>query len=419
LSLEKLTVKIFMLAKKLNTQCCIVGGGPAGMMLGFLLARGGIEVIVLEKHGDFFRDFRGDTIHPSTFEVMHELGLLDEFLKVPHQELHEMKGKWNNTEIKLASFDHLHATKPVVGLMPQWDFLKFIEKHASVYPAFKLIMNAQVKEIIKENGRIAGVIAETKECELHIFADLVVGTDGRHSTIREKAGLKVITSGVPIDVLWFRLSRQDKDPSQVFGLFYGGELMVLLDRNTYWQCGYIIRKGEFEKIKQNGLQSFKDHLSQIAPFIGDRVNELKTWDDVKLLTVAIDHLDKWYSEGVICIGDAAHAMSPIGGVGINLALQDAVAAANILYQPLKEKKQIANETLHLIQKRREFPTRITQYLQVKIQNGIFSKNLGKKNGKPPLLMRLLTRFPILRRIPARLIGIGFREEHVRTPEFKQ
>lgn len=386
------------------------------MMLGFLLARGGIEVIVLEKHGDFFRDFRGDTIHPSTFEVMRELGLLDEFLKVPHQEIKEMAGVWNNVDIKLASFDRLHATKPVIGLMPQWDFLKFLEKYASAYTCFKLVMNAHVTEITKENGRVTGVKAETKDGVLHVHADLVAGTDGRHSTIRERSGLKVITSGVPIDVLWFQLSMHDTDPGQIFGQFHNGTLMVMFDRNTYWQCACVIRKGEFENIKQKGLESFRNYLKEVTPFIGDRIHELKSWDDVKLLTVDIDHLEKWYSDGVICIGDAAHAMSPIGGVGINLALQDAVAAANILYEPLKEKKQPGNATLQLIQKRREYPRKMTQLMQIKIQNGIFSKNMGKKGGKPPLLMRLLTKFPALRRLPARLIGIGFRPEHVHTPD---
>jgi 2-polyprenyl-6-methoxyphenol hydroxylase-like FAD-dependent oxidoreductase len=279
-------------------------------------------------------------------------------------------------------------------------------------------MNAHVTDLLQENDRVIGVKSQTSNGSLHIYADVVTGTDGRHSTVREKAGLKVIKSGAPIDVLWFRLSRQDTDPGQVFGRFCNGRLMVMLNRKTYWQCGFIIRKGEYEEIKQKGLESFRNHLGEFASFIKLRVDELKSWDDVKLLSVDIDHLQKWYSDGLLCIGDAAHAMSPVGGVGINLAIQDAVAAANILHEPLRQKKQIDQETLRLIQKRREFPTRITQLLQVKIQNSIFSKSLGKKKGKPPLVMRLLTRFSFLRRIPARLIGIGVRPEHVHTPEVK-
>jgi 2-polyprenyl-6-methoxyphenol hydroxylase-like FAD-dependent oxidoreductase len=402
--------------EKIDTSCCIVGGGPAGMMLGFLLARAGIDVLVLEKHADFFRDFRGDTIHPSTFEIMNELGLLDEFLKVPHQEITELGGAWNNDPIKLASFSHLKCIKPAIGLMPQWDFLKFLQEHASVYPGFRLKMSANVTGLVKQDGRVTGVTAETGDGTLQVQAAIVIGTDGRHSVTREKAGLRVIASGVPIDVLWFRLSRQQGDPGQVFGRFHNGNLMILLDRNTYWQCGYIIKKGGYDEIQKNGLTAFRDHLKQITPFIAGRVQELKSWDDIKLLSVDIDHLEKWYTDGLLCIGDAAHAMSPIGGVGINLAIQDAVATANVLYKPLKENKRISTDTLALIQKRRTFPTRMTQQLQVGIQNGIFFKAISQQqSGKPPLFMRLLTRFPVLRRIPARLIGLGFRPEHVKTP----
>jgi len=404
---------------KLTTSCCIVGGGPAGMMLGFLLARGGIDVTVLEKHADFFRDFRGDTIHPSTFEVINEVGLLNEILKVPHQEITEIGGAWNDIPIRLANFTHLKAAKPAIGLMPQWDFLKFIQQQASIYPGFHLLMNADAIDIIRENNRVTGIKAQTENGLLEIRADIVVGTDGRHSIIREKAGLKVITSGVPIDVLWFRLSKKETDPGQIFGRFRRGRLMVMLDRNTYWQCGFIIKKGDYDGIQQKGLPAFRDQLKQTTPFIADRVDELKSWDDIKLLSVAIDHLQKWYTNGLICIGDAAHAMSPVGGVGINLAIQDAVAAANVLYQPLHQKKTIGTDTLQLIQARRTYPTKVTQRLQVAIQSGIFEKRMAAKDDdKPPLIMRLLTKFPILRRIPARLIGIGVRPEHVKTPEVK-
>jgi len=403
----------------LATRCCIVGGGPAGMMLGFLLARAGIEVVVLEKHADFFRDFRGDTIHPSTMQVMHELGLLDDFLKVPHQEVKQIGAVFNNTPIQIADFTHLDVAKPVLGLMPQWDFLKFIQKHASKYPGFRLVMNANVTDIIKENGRVTGVKVETDDGLQEVYASLVVGTDGRRSTVREKAGLNVISSGVPIDILWFRFSRQDSDPEQTVGRFDSGRIMILINRDKYWQCGYIIDKGGYEKIEQKGIIDFRETLAQLSPFLADRINELKSWDDVKLLTVDIDHLEKWYTDGLLCIGDAAHAMSPVGGVGINLAIQDAIAAANILYQPLQQNIVIDAPTLASVQKRREFPTRVIQKLQITIQNGISSRReVENKDKKPPLVFRLLTLFPVLRRIPARVIGIGIRPEHIRTPEMK-
>jgi 2-polyprenyl-6-methoxyphenol hydroxylase-like FAD-dependent oxidoreductase len=405
--------------EELRTTCCIAGGGPAGMMLGFLLARAGIEVVVLEKHGDFFRDFRGDTIHPSTMQLMFELGLLDEFLKVPHQELTSFTAVFNNTAITIADFNHLKVAKPVLGLMPQWDFLKFVEKHASRYAPFKLIMNARATDIIKRNGRVTGVTAETKDGPLQVFADVVVATDGRHSTLREKAGLNVITTGAPIDVLWLRFSRKNTDPGQILGRFVYGKVMVMLDRDSYWQCAYVIKKGGYEKIQQNGIESLKSDLAQVAPFLADRVDELKNWDDIKLLSVEIDHLEKWCTDGLLCIGDAAHAMSPIAGVGINLAIQDAVAAANILYKPLKEKKLMNADILQRVQKRRTLPTRIIQKMQVLIQDNVINKKISEtKDSKPPLFMRIINRFPILRRIPAWLIGVGFRSEHVRTPEVK-
>jgi 2-polyprenyl-6-methoxyphenol hydroxylase-like FAD-dependent oxidoreductase len=350
---------------------------------------------------------------------MNELGLLEEFLKVPHQEITELSGKWNNIPVKIANFKHLKAAKPAIGLMPQWDFLKFVLEHASVYPSFRMIMNANVTDIIIENDRVTGIKAETENEVLNIYADLVVGADGRHSTTRKKAGLKVIESGVPIDVLWFRLSRHADDPGQILGHFYHGKIMIMLDRNTYWQCGCVIKKGGYPEIQQKGLAAFRDYLQQIVPFIAGRLHELKSWDDIKLLTVDIDHLEKWYRDGFLCIGDAAHAMSPVGGVGINLAIQDAVATANILYKPLLEKRQITTDILQLVQKRRTYPTRITQQLQVKIHNGIFMREKSGAHYKnPPLLMRLLTWLPLLRRIPARLIGMGFRPEHVKIPELR-
>jgi len=401
----------------LKRQCCIVGGGPAGMMAGLLFARAGIDVIVLEKHADFFRDFRGDTIHPSTFQLIHELGMLNDFLKIPQQEIKQLGAMFNNHFLKLADFSHLPVAKPAIGLMPQWDFLSFLAEKAERYPNFHLMMEANFNDLVEENGKLRGIKANTPQGEIKINAPLIIGADGRHSDVRQKAGLKVITTGVPIDVLWFKLSKRSGDPLQSLGHFHYGKIMVMLDRNDYWQCGYVISKGDLEKIKIQGLQTFGKALTEVVPFLKNRVHELKDWEQIKLLSVVIDHLKEWQREGLLCIGDAAHAMSPIGGVGINLALQDAVAAANILYKPLLEGKPMDASLLKKVQKRREFPTRLTQKLQVRIQKGIVSRRLEeKKVQKPPFLMRLLNKWPLLRRIPARLIGIGIRPEHIRVPE---
>ena len=408
------------MANQLKTQCCIAGGGPAGMMLGFLLARAGIEVVVLEKHADFFRDFRGDTIHPSTFQLMHELGLLDEFLKVPHQEVKHLEVVFNGESIQLADFTHLNVAKPVLGLMPQWDFLKFLQTHAAKHPTFKLILEAEVTDIIKEKGRITGVTATTKDGTLDVFGDIVVATDGRGSVLRKKAGLKVVASGVPIDVLWFRVSRQPDDPAQTFGRFDHGRIMVLLNRDEYWQCAYLIEKGTYPQVQQKGLPVFYKELSGVSPFLANRMPELKSWDGIKLLSVDIDHLETWYTDGLLCIGDAAHAMSPIGGVGINLAVQDAVATANILYEPLSRRKVITTDILQKVQDRRTFPTKVIQRVQIFIQNGIMSRRSAiSKSEKPPLPFRLIKAFPLLSRIPAWIVGIGVRPEHVKTPEANQ
>jgi len=313
----------------------------------------------------------------------------------------------------------MHLAKPALGLMPQWDFLKFIEKHASTYAAFHLTMNADVTDVIRWDNRITGITAQTSEGVLQLNADIVIAADGRHSVLREKAGLKVIAAGVPIDILWLRVSRKKDDPGQILGRFANGKLMVMLDRDTYWQCAYVIKKGGYDLIKQKGLEALRQDILEAATFLGDRVNELKTWDDIKLLSVDIDHLETWYTDGLLCIGDAAHAMSPIGGVGINLAIQDAVATANILYPLLKEKKVIGTDTLRLVQKRRALPTAIIQRLQILIQNNVFEKKIAEgKDAKPPLFMRLTNSIPLLRRLPAWLIGVGIRPEHVRTPEIK-
>ena len=399
-----------------RVRCCVVGGGPAGMMLGFLLGRAGVEVIVLEKHADFFRDFRGDTIHPSTLELMNELGVLDEFLKRPHQEARQLTGYVGETEIPVADFTHLPTRCRFVAFMPQWDFLDFVAEHAKRYSTFSLKMEAEVNSLIEDNGQVVGVRAVTPNGPLEVRADLVVGADGRHSTVRDRSRLKIEDLGAPIDVLWMRLSRRPGDPKQPLGRFGQGKVFVMLDRGDYWQCGYVIPKGGIDDLRRRGLEAFRQDVSEIAPFMRDRVEELRDWNDIKLLTVVVDRLRKWYRPGLLCIGDAAHAMSPIGGVGINLAIQDAVAAANLLTRPL-QRAALSTADLGRVQRRRELPTRLTQRLQVLIQDRILSRVLGSRQQiSPPRVLQLLRRFPFLRRIPARVIGIGFRPEHVRTPD---
>lgn len=404
--------------RELHTTCCIVGGGPAGMMTGFLLARAGIDVIVLEKHKDFFRDFRGDTIHPSTFQLMHELGLLEDFLRVPHQEISSLSAIFNGHMVHLADFSHLKVARPAIGLMPQWDFLNFIAEQAAKYNSFCLIRQADVTGLLMNHDKITGVKASTPDGPLEVHAKLVIGTDGRQSTVRKAAGLTVIETGAPIDVLWFRLSRHPGDPGQVLGNFSQGRILILLDRSTYWQCGYIIDKDGYDKIKEEGLNKFRTDLAETCPFLKDRLLELTAWTAIQLLSVKIDHLHTWYREGLICIGDAAHAMSPVGGVGINLAIQDAVAAANFLWRPLRDQADVPMTVLARLQIRRTFPTRITQALQVRIQQGIHHRRQTLEKTGVPLIMRWMEHYPLLRRIPARLIGIGVRPEHVQSPEIR-
>ena len=388
-------------------------------MLGFLLARAGINVVVLEKHADFFRDFRGDTIHPSTLEVVYELGLLDEFLKRPHQEIREIGGQIGDQFIPLADLTHLPTRCQFLGFMPQWDFLDFFAEHGKKYPGFNLLMESEVIDLILEGNTIAGVRANTRDGEIEVRATLTVGCDGRHSLVRERAGLQVESLGAPIDVLWFRVSRASDDPGQVLGRFIPGKILVMLNREEYWQCAFVIRKGAFEEIRRRGLDDFRADIISVAPFLKSRVQEINDWDQIKLLTVLVDRLRKWYRAGLLCIGDAAHAMSPVGGVGINLAIQDAVAAANILAHPLSE-NYVALSHLQKLQWRREFPTKVTQWGQVQVQERILSAVLGtQQKVQAPWFLRLFKKFPVLRRIPARLIGVGVRPEHVRTPDASQ
>ncbi len=400
----------------IKTTCCVVGGGPAGMMLGFLLARAGVKVAVLEKHADFLRDFRGDTIHPSTLQLMHELGLLDDFLKLPHSRVDHLGGQIGATRITVADFTHLPTVCKYIALMPQWDFLDFIADHGKRYPGFDLHMRTEATGLIEAGGRVAGVRATSPEGELEIRADLVVGTDGRHSTLRECAGFQVDSLGAPMDVLWFRLSRKESDETETFGHVEAGRMLIMLNRTDYWQCAYLIPKDGYAAVKAAGLDAFRQSVVDMTPFVRDRVQEIADWDHVKLLTVAVDRLPRWYKPGLICIGDAAHAMSPIGGVGVNLAIQDAVAAANILAAPLRA-GTVTDETLAAIQKRREFPVRVTQKLQVVVQNNLIDKVLrSSARPKPPFPLKVLQWIPALQRLPARLVGMGVRPEHVRTPE---
>jgi 2-polyprenyl-6-methoxyphenol hydroxylase-like FAD-dependent oxidoreductase len=417
-------LSLFSFGKKLTdvadstitTQCCIAGGGPAGMMLGFLLARAGVRVVILEKHADFFRDFRGDTVHPSTLEIMFELGLIDEFLKLPHQKVEKLTGQVGAERLAFVDFRHLPTHCKFIALMPQWDLLNFLAAQGRRYKTFDLRMQAEATDLIEENGRVAGVIARTPDGALAIRADLVVGCDGRHSTVREKAGLKSDDYGAPMDVLWFRLSRKTGDSAETFGHIEAGRFMIMLDRGDYWQCAYVIPKGGIERVKSEGLDKFRGRVVEMSPFLSDRVGELKIWDDVKLLSVTVDRLTKWWRPGLLCIGDAAHAMSPVGGVGINMAVQDAVAAANRLAAPLRAGK-VTDEDLQAIERRRTLPMRFTQWLQLTIQKRVISRVLeAHERPKPPSFFKLFNSFPILRRIPARLIGLGIRPEHVRTPE---
>jgi 2-polyprenyl-6-methoxyphenol hydroxylase-like FAD-dependent oxidoreductase len=400
-----------------STTCCIVGGGPAGMMLGFLLARAGIETIVLEKHADFLRDFRGDTIHPSTLQAMDDLGLLDQFLALPHQEARELSGKIGDVTIPLADFSHLPVRAKFIALMPQWHFLNFLASQAARFPAFHLIMQAEVYGLIEEAGAVRGVIARTPEGPLSIRADLTIGADGRHSTVRAKAGFTPLNIGAPIDVLWFRVSRHASDPDETFGRIDYGQILVLLQRGDYWQCAYVIAKGGFDEIKSRGIDVLRSHIAELAPFLAARVGEIKTWDDVKLLTVAVDRLPLWHKPGLLCIGDSAHAMSPIGGVGINVAIQDAIAAANILAPALRQGGVPVDSVLAAVQRRREPAVKLTQAMQVFVQNQVISKVLhGSGKMRPPWIVRLFIYIPWLRRLPARFIGMGFRTERVKSPQ---
>jgi 2-polyprenyl-6-methoxyphenol hydroxylase-like FAD-dependent oxidoreductase len=386
------------------------------MMVGFLLARMGADIVVLEKHADFLRDFRGDTIHPSTLELMYELGLLHEFLRLPHQEMTSLSAQIGQAMVKVGDFSHLPTHCKMLALMPQWDFLNFLLEQGKRHKGFHVCMNTEATDLIEENGAVVGVIAKTSGGTLQVRAPLTIAADGRHSIVRERARLKVIDLGAPMDVLWFSLSRRETDPASTLGHAEPGVFLIMINRGEHWQCGYVIAKGAFDEIRQRGMAHFQADLIRLTPFVRDRVNELRDWNQISLLTVKVDHLDRWSRPGLLCIGDAAHAMSPIGGVGINLAIQDAVATANILGERIVRRNTTPGD-LAEVQRRRTFPTRAMQRLQVAIQNRIVRRVLTTHHPLAvPWPIKLMQHWTSLQRLPARVIGIGFRPEHIHTPE---
>jgi 2-polyprenyl-6-methoxyphenol hydroxylase-like FAD-dependent oxidoreductase len=396
--------------------CCVAGGGPAGMMVGLLLARAGIRTAVLEKHADFLRDFRGDTVHPSTLQIMAELGVLDAFLERPHQKISVIRGLIGDDEISIGDFRRLNTTCKFMAMMPQWEFLDFLAETGARYPNFQVLTRHDVTELIDDGGRIVGVRAETPDGTIDIHADLVIGADGRHSTVRDLAGFEITDIGAPIDVLWMRLSKKPSDPDAILGRMNHGAVLITLDRGDYWQCAYVIKKGGNDALRARGLDAFRQDIVRIAPFLADRVGELEDWEQVKLLTVAVNRLKRWWRPGLLCIGDAAHAMSPVGGVGINLAIQDAVAAANILSSPLLA-GTVGTGDLEAVQRRRTLAMKVIQKMQVVIQERVIDRVLkSDKPIKAPAPLKLFNRFPALRWLPARVVGLGVRPEHVRSPE---
>lgn len=387
------------------------------MMLGLLLGRAGVRTVVLEKHADFLRDFRGDTVHPSTLMIMQELGFLDDFLKLPHSRIPALAVEIGNTRLNVADFAHVPTPCKFIALMPQWDFLNFLADRAHRLPAMQVMMSAQVTGLIESGGRVAGVRASTPDGPLEIHADLVVGCDGRGSTVRAASGLVVQALGSPIDVLWFRLSKRAGDPGQVLGRLGVNTMIVTIDRTDYWQCAYVIGKGGIGRVHADGLEAFKAAVADGARLLSDRVDELKSFDDIKLLSVTVDRLTTWSKPGLLCIGDAAHAMSPVGGVGINLAIQDAVAAANLLAAKLKA-GTLLDEDLESVRRRRLFPVKVVQGFQVAVHNRVLKPTVagGNRTLRVPWFLKVLNANAWLRRWPAQFLGLGVRPEHVRSPD---
>jgi len=404
-------------AQSRTTRCCIAGGGPAGIMLGYLLARAGVPVVVLEKHADFLRDFRGDTVHPSTLQVLDEIGLLAKFERLPQRKVDHLSAQIGGRPQEIIDFRGLEPFDHV-ALVPQWDFLDLIAGEGRRYPHFDLRMRHEAIGLIEEEGRVNGVRVRLPDGESQIRAELVVGCDGRHSTLREAAGLSATDYGAPMDVLWFRLARGEDDPDETFAIVGRGHMMVLLNRNDYWQAAYVVPKGSDDKLRARPIAELCDSVEKLAPFLADSTGQLTSWDKVKTLEVKVDRLERWHRPGLLLIGDAAHAMSPIGGVGINLAIQDAVAAANALAAPLRGGEPIDEALLDRVQKRRLPPTRMTQAMQLQIQKRLISRVLEESGDPPkvPAVLRWLLKFRAIRHIPARLVGYGFRPEHVRTGE---
>jgi len=405
----------------IRTTCCIIGGGPAGMMLGYLLARAGIGVVVLEKHADFFRDFRGDTVHPSTLDVLDELGLGEQMLALSPRREEQLYFRVDGKTLSGPDFRHISARHKFIVFVPQWDFLNLLATQARRYPSFRLMMEAEACDLVRTHGDVVGIVAQTSAGREEIRADLIVAADGRHSTIRAAAALPVRTLGAPIDVLWMRISRRLSDPAQTLGAATGGKFMAMLNRGDYWQCAYLIPKAGLESIRAAGIDAFRASIAALAPFLEDRTSELG-WDDIRLLTVRVDRLKRWFEPGLLCIGDAAHAMSPAGGVGVNLAIQDAVAAANILCRPLRS-RHVTTRDLARVQRRRMFPTRVTQAAQVQIQNRFLAPAMRGRSRLLDAVLVVVRRAPFIGKLApfvrwfvAQAIGVGIRPEHVRTPD---
>ena len=393
-----------------HVTCCIVGCGPAGAILGYLLARAGVDVLVLEKHEDFLRDFRGDTIHPSTAQLMDELGLGPEFNALPLRHSDTLSVVTDDGEFTVADFRR-GSGRPL-GFLPQWDFLNFVVEQARRYPDFSLRMRTEVVDLVRQGGRVTGVhVRDQDGTTSTLTADLVVAADGRDSVIRSQSGLRLVSFGAPMDVLWFRLSRTGSDPRNAFGRLAPGRLLIMIDRDDYWQVGYIIRKGGLDDLRAKGLAAFRQQIVSLTGFVGDRANEIVDWDDIALLRVQLHRLRRWWRPGLLCIGDAAHAMSPVGGVGINLAIQDAVATARILAGPLR-RRRLSSVHLARVQVRRALPAILTQAVQRVIQKRVLARVLtGEVGQRAPAGLRLIDRTPALQAIPAWAIGRGVLPEH--------